>query len=435
MRPDRLLLVALLASATLSRAVEPVPLDLDAALTLAARHNPGLRLARERVAEREGVVVEVQAVRLPRFDVGAQYREVDEDRIETFGDFPQNDRSYTVDLTARYTLYAGGGPTANVAAAEKAVAAAREEVGAALSGVLLQAGTYYFDGLLARRRAQVQEEAIAVFEKQREWAQRRFQAGAGPELDVLRAEVATANARPPLIRARNDEKVALARLVETIGLDLARRLEQPFALVENWPEAAPAWPLERYFDHAAAGRPEFQALRLQSLASLDRLRAVDATRRPQLGVLAGYGLSGRQFNDGFGSPLEGWSMTAQASWLLWDGGATEGRRRQEESRRAQFDLERLRLDHAVHREVQEAWLACTEAAEIRATAATVVRTATEVLRQAEARFEAGAATQLDVLEAQFELTRARLEQFQADYAANVSLLRLEQASGVLAAPR
>ena len=432
MRPDSRLVLALAALSSLAApALEPVPLDLPSSLTLAARHNPDVRLAQERIREQQGVLVQVRSVRLPRVDASATYRNLDKNRIETFGNFPQNEQTYNVDLTASYTVYAGGAREANEAAAAKTLDAARAEVGSVVSGVLLQAGTFYFDNLFARQRALTQEEAIRVYEKQRDWADKRFKAGAGPELDVLRAEVAMANARPPLIRARNDERLALERLVEVIGLDLAKKLEKPFALDDQWPEAVPSLALADYERNATESRPEFRIARLHSLAALDRLKAAGATRLPQLDIYAGYGASGRQFNDSFGSPLDGWVVGAQAKWALWDSGLTDGAVTQAESRLAQAALQLDKLDLSISREVHEAWLSCQEAAEIRASSDTVIKTAREVLRQAEARFEAGSATQLDVLEAQFELTRAKLEHVQALYSANVSLLRLEQAAGLM----
>jgi outer membrane protein TolC len=411
-----------------------IPLDLPTAMTLAARHNPQVRMAQERIQEQEGVLVEIQSGRRPRLDASASYQFTDKDRIESFGDFPQNNETYAADVTARYTVYAGGGRQAAEKGSSYTLEAASQQVEAVLSGVLLTTGVHYFDALLAREQASAQLAAIAVFEKQREWAEKRFKAGAGPELDVLRAEVAIANARPPLIRARNDEKIAEERLLEVIGLELAKKIPDPFELEVKWPEARPRLELEEYEERALDSRPEFQVLKLNALAALEQVKTARSLGRPQLDVFANYGASGQRFREDFGSPLDGYSFGAQATWALWDAGLKRGREMQAESRIRQKDIEKVMLDLEIAREVHVAWLGCQEAAEIRTTADTVVRQASEVLRQAEARFQAGAATQLDVLEAQWELTRARLERIQASYTANVALLRLEQASGLLASP-
>src|SRR4030095_878945 len=50
----------------------------------------------------------------------------------------------------------------------------------------------------------------------------RFDAGTVPRFNVLRAEVAVANARPDLIRARNAYLIAELQLAKILGLEASR---------------------------------------------------------------------------------------------------------------------------------------------------------------------------------------------------------------------
>jgi outer membrane protein TolC len=61
--------------------------------------------------------------------------------------------------------------------------------------------------------------------------------------------------------------------------------------------------------------------------------------------------------------------------------------------------------------------------------ARVVEQANEAVRLANARYEAGSGTQLDVLSAQVELTTARTNQIQAIYQYNVAVAALRKAMG------
>ncbi len=70
-----------------------------------------------------------------------------------------------------------------------------------------------------------------------------------------------------------------------------------------------------------------------------------------------------------------------------------------------------------------------EAAELAEAAVKVVGQAEESLRLANARYSAGSATQLDVLQAQVALTQARDNQLQANYSYNVALANLRRALG------
>jgi outer membrane protein TolC len=72
------------------------------------------------------------------------------------------------------------------------------------------------------------------------------------------------------------------------------------------------------------------------------------------------------------------------------------------------------------------WQQATELAE---ASARVVEQATEAVRLADARYNAGTGTQLDVLTAQVELTTARNNQLQAYYGYNVAVAALRKAMG------
>ena len=70
-----------------------------------------------------------------------------------------------------------------------------------------------------------------------------------------------------------------------------------------------------------------------------------------------------------------------------------------------------------------------EARELMLSQAKVVEQADEALRLARERLSAGAGTQLDVLNAQVQLTRARTTQQQALYDFNVALAEFDRATG------
>ena len=112
-----------------------------------------------------------------------------------------------------------------------------------------------------------------------------------------------------------------------------------------------------------------------------------------------------------------------------DAGLTKGRVQQAESRLRQAELgaEQKALD--IEGEVRDAWVAWEEGSMILDSSHKVVEQAEEALRLARASFEAGAATQLDVLQSQLELTRARLEEATALHTYHTALAGLRRAMG------
>jgi outer membrane protein TolC len=70
-----------------------------------------------------------------------------------------------------------------------------------------------------------------------------------------------------------------------------------------------------------------------------------------------------------------------------------------------------------------------EATELAEAAQKVVTQAEEALRLANARYGAGTATQLDVLQARVALTQARTNQLEANYSYNVAVASVRKAIG------
>lgn len=80
-------------------------------------------------------------------------------------------------------------------------------------------------------------------------------------------------------------------------------------------------------------------------------------------------------------------------------------------------------------DVRSAYSSFQEATELADASQKVVAQAEEAVRLATARYNAGTATQLDVLQAQVDLTTARTNQVQAYYTYNVAVARLRKAMG------
>ena len=131
----------------------------------------------------------------------------------------------------------------------------------------------------------------------------------------------------------------------------------------------------------------------------------------------------------WGDSREGWLVGLQSNWAIFDGRATAGRVAQA---RSVLDQTRLSLTEAglsVEVEVRRAFSSWQQATELADASKMVVTQAEESVRLATARYDAGTATQLDVLQAQVDLTTARTNQLQAYYSYNLATATLRKAMG------
>ncbi len=290
----------------------------------------------------------------------------------------------------------------------------------------------FYGVLRAEATIGVREQAIALLEEELKNARNRFEAGAGAQFDVLRAEVALANGRPPLITARNDLKIAIEELRELLGFTnrSGDNLAKLPRFVGELRATAESFRLEQALETAQRLRPELAALAQGVQAADSGVAVARAGYLPKVGVSAGWQVVGNRARLHAGqSSFDGWYLGAQSSWALFDGRATAGRVRTAKSQLAQAKLSVQERELAIDVEVRRAFASWQQAVELVASSTKVVEQATEALRLARTRFEVGAATQLDVLQAQVALTDAGNNQVQALYAFNVALAQLRQATG------
>jgi outer membrane protein TolC len=133
--------------------------------------------------------------------------------------------------------------------------------------------------------------------------------------------------------------------------------------------------------------------------------------------------------NGFSDSDNGWLIGLQSQWNVFDGRRTNGRVTQARSLLEQTKLSLNEAQLAVEVEVRRAFSEWQQATELAEASQKVVEQATEAVRLANARYGAGTSTQLDVLQAQVDLTTARTNQIQAYYAYNVAVASLRKAIG------
>ena len=405
----------------------PVPLTLESALSHALDHNPNLRRTREQIREETGVLVEARAAQLPALIASGNYTRID-DELKT-SPLASND-SWAVDVTAQQILYAGGGVRAQVQGQRELLEAAKLSYTAALNDTQLDVTQQFYDVLLARELIGVQEEALRVLDAALVNARNRREAGSSSSFEVLRAEVAIANAKPGLIRARNDYRVAQDQLRATLGAPAIDSALQTELRVEG-SLAVPRRQIE-LLDAVTAARVNRPELLRQERFGTAADYAIESARsgyKPTVRAIAGYewakpslSLTGRDH-------VDGWRAGVQADWAIFDGRATAGRVAQARSRAAQARLTGEELRVAIEVEVRRAYSSLVESDELRNASERVIEQARESVRLAQTRVQAGTATQLDELEAQSALTLAQSNaaQAQRDYA--VGLAALHRATG------
>jgi outer membrane protein len=414
------------------------PLSLADSLNIALAQNATILKAKNDLEASYGIVVQTRAVALPQLVATGQYKDTEPSAVESFpggtnGVSSQPDQNWNAGVQLIQTIYSGGKLMAAVRAAKVTKQQALAQYQTTLADTLLSVRLAYYDILLAAEQIGVNETSVNLLQKELDDQQHRYDAGTVPNFNVLRAKVSVANARPPLLQARNNYRIAKNNLSNLLGYNLPRDIWEniPLNLTDGLDAAPYEINLPNALQQALEKRPELLALR--KTEELQDLNITDAASgyKPELQVFAGY----TWFNAQFSPPVDlthdinGWNVGGQVSWNIFDGLLTHGKVVQA---KALYEKSKTAVDEEmrnVELEVRTTYSDFLEAQEVLESQKTVQEEAEESLREANARSDAGTGTQLDVLDAENQLTQARSTRVQALHDYDAARARFERAIG------
>jgi outer membrane protein TolC len=402
-------------------------LALDAALAELERQSLDLAQARSRAEEAAAVERQVAAQLVPSLDARASY-EANSDEAPPPGLVPGPTR-LVIQTEERFTATGSVRLPLVVPAAWFEVRAARGGSRAADASADATARRLRAGFAQAAHAARAGEEVVVASERAVETAaeharsaQRRVNAGIAPPLEALRARTEQVRRESDLARARADLGRSRLALGILLGRDGPVRVLVPEGAAAPEAAADPGAPAD-----AVERRAEVRAQRARRDAAEEQVRASSARLFPQVSA------SGSAFASDM--PLvtgekDGWRFTVDLTWAIYDGGLREARRRQARAQlagaRAAEEAQRL----AVVQEVQDGArdLAVTrERLRLAETQRTLAADAAESARRS---FEAGVASNLDVMDANDRLYQADVGLADARARVAQAAIALEHARGL-----
>jgi outer membrane protein TolC len=248
------------------------------------------------------------------------------------------------------------------------------------------------------------------------------QAGLGTRFDVLQAQVQLANANQDLTRAQSQQRISRRQIVRLLSLGQAVEVSaaDPIAEAGNWDLS-----LEQSIVLAYKNRAELEQFLVQRNISEQQRTIALAAIRPQASLTAGYNIFG-VLNDDLG-PQQGLTLGARLQWNFFDGGAARARAQQQTLNIAIAETNFANQRNQVRLDVEQAFFDLNANKQNIQTAAFALERARESLRLARLRFQAGVGTQLEVINQQTELTRARGNLLRAILDYNRALAALQRA--------
>jgi outer membrane protein len=322
------------------------------------------------------------------------------------------DQSRDANVTLMYPLFSGGRDYYAYRAAARRSEAGREMARATEVDVAMQARLDYVAAFREAENLRVTEELRGEIAERLRVTRETFEAGRVPRFYVLRDEAELANVEQMHAMAQSRAEQALVALKTTLGIDLASavtladRLEAPAAVAS----------VEEGIREASAGQPEIRAAVKQREAAEADVRAAYGNYWPQLSLSYMYDwgwMKNRAWEsqaDGMrmrGDGSEGYSVGVVLTLPLFDGFMRENALKTAKAKADRATQVEALARQQVNRDVTQAALMLGAAQKAVEASRKGVEQAEEEARVVKERFASGRGIQLEVLDAQVAVTRAR----------------------------
>ena len=305
----------------------------------------------------------------------------------------------------------------------------REGAGAsyeeALQTAKLTAISDYYTLIMYRNLVDVAQQSVRDYDGHVTNVQAQYNVGLVASSDVLASRTNLADAQTTLITRQNSADVAETDLNIVIGYPVSTSIETADKEMRYLPYNVT---LEQAKAYALLHRATLVKSAMDVKSAEESVKQAKAGYLPTVSLTAGKNYAS---DDNYrGTSNNGWSVGANASLDIWDGGSTRNTIKVREAQLESAKEANLAAVDGVLYDVQSAYLNLRAAEQTISSAKVAVEEGQESFRIASLRYRAGVGSNLDVLDAETSLTTARNNYVQALYNYNIYVATLEQAVGV-----
>ncbi len=399
-----------------SFAQDSAAITLDEAVRIAIERHQDVGKARASADGLKGKVREVRSQALPNVQiVSSVMRWRDPSLLNASGldNLPEDLRTaftpsavniFEYGISVKQPIFTQGRIGTALRLASIEAEGAVSEIDRAQQDVALGVVKAFYDLLWAERYRVLVAETQEQKKLHAAMARTRYANGVATEVDVLRSEVAVANGAPDLVRAENAVNQARALLNYYLG----RPLDSPVRLAGDFQQKP--WEQPNLADLETAAmrrRPEINRLRIAERSADAQLQLARTENRMRVDFQSGYGISSRLHRNLLNPAFARWSAGVTLTLPVFDGFRSDGLAVQAAANQRAARLERDKFERQIRLAIQQGYDELNAAAETVSAARANVSQAERVLQMMQSNYQHGAATTLDIVDAQTALAAAR----------------------------
>jgi len=417
---------------------EKAVLTLEEAVTIALERFPDVAMAEAAADSLKGLIREVRSQALPQISIdanGMRSRDPSFLNSPAFDNFPEELREaiqpvasnmflYSVNISQ--PLYTAGkiGTALKLASVESE--GAEIDINRTRQDLARDVVRSYYALMWAERYKGVVAETQEQRKLHAEMALTRLKNGVATEVDVLRSQVAVSNGAPELVRADN----AIRQTRALLNYLLVRPIDFPTEVVGNFQEKAwDEWDLDALMREASLRRPDLARLRNAERSAELQVDLARAESRMRLETNFSYGISARKPENLLNSLYASWRFDVSFTLPIFDGYRRSGLVYQARANQRAVRLEREKFEQQVRLDLQQGTDDLKAAMETIAAARANIGQAERVLQMMQDNYKYGAATTLDIVDAQTALSEARNNLLRGLHAYTIARANLLWAEG------
>ena len=303
---------------------------------------------------------------------------------------------------------------------------AREKEKNSRDETVLNVKKMFFNILVLKELLKAQEESLALLENNYNNVKARIEQGMASKFDLLRAELAVSTMKPEVLRMENLLEISYLAFKSFLLLPE----EQPVELVGQMEYNTSPGQLAALIDSGLQNRSEIKQLLFERKKTANLLKIAYAQFVPDFSIIAQYNYR----SDFLKFTRKNWenyyTINLGLSFPIFTGLKRTGQIGELKVARRILDLSMKQLTDATRLEIQGKYLTIKQEYENILAGKKNIETAAEGVRVAEASYQEGLITILELNTAYNELTRAKAAYLQALYNYNIAVAELEKITGV-----
>lgn len=314
-----------------------------------------------------------------------------------------SDQTRDANVTLMYPLFSGGRDWYGYKAATRRAEAGREMFRSAEVEAAMQARLDYVNALREAENLRVTRELRRDVEERLRVTREAFDVGRLPKFYVLRDEAELANVLQMEAMAESRAELALVTLKTTLGVDLASAIT-PSDRLEYSPFPVS---IEEGIRQAGERHPELRAAMKQREAAEADVRAAYGNYFPQVSLSGMYDWAWMKNRGDPRSTDDGYSVGVVVTLPVFDGFMRENALNTARAKAERASQAEAIVRQQIAKDVNQAALMLAAAEKGVEASRKGLDQAEEEFRVVRERFEAGRGIQVEILDAQVALTRAR----------------------------